>query len=66
MVREIYRMLAESRKLAPAAAMADMPPYGFNAMRKPLELASAWAYDQKIIPRRISVDELSDETTASL
>jgi 4,5-dihydroxyphthalate decarboxylase len=65
-VREIYRMLVESRNLAPATATAELPPYGLSAIRKTIELATDWAYDQKIIPRRLSVDELFDETTASL
>lgn len=65
-VREIYRMLIESRKLAPESVTAGLPPYGLNAMRKTLELASAWAYEQKLISRAFSADELFDENTASL
>lgn len=65
-VREIYRMLVESRKMAPESTTAELPPYGFEAIGKTIELAMDWAYDQKIIPRRLSVDELFDETTASL
>jgi 4,5-dihydroxyphthalate decarboxylase len=65
-VREIYRMLVESRNLAPQSATAELPPYGFSAIRKTIELAINWAFDQKIIPRRLSVDELFDETTALL
>jgi 4,5-dihydroxyphthalate decarboxylase len=65
-VRELFRMLLESRNLAPASATAELPPYGFTAIRKTIELAIEWSYDQKIIPRRLSIDELFDETTASL
>ncbi|XAH24203.1 phosphate ABC transporter substrate-binding protein [Xylophilus sp. GW821-FHT01B05] len=65
-VREIFRMLVESRKLTPADAVATFPPIGLEANRKGLEMAIAWAFEQKIIPRRISVDELFDETTAAL
>jgi 4,5-dihydroxyphthalate decarboxylase len=65
-VREIYRMLVESRNLAPASATAELPPYGLSAIRKTIELAIDWAFDQKIIPRRLAVDELFDETTALL
>jgi 4,5-dihydroxyphthalate decarboxylase len=65
-VREIYRMLVESRNLAPESVIASLPPYGFNAMRKTLEMASEWAYEQKLISRRIAVEEMFDETTASL
>jgi 4,5-dihydroxyphthalate decarboxylase len=65
-VREIYRMLVAGRKMAPESATAELPPYGFSAIRKTIEMAIDWAYDQKIITRRLSVDELFDETTASL
>jgi len=34
--------------------------------RKGLQLAIDWSYDQKIIPRRMSVDELFNDVTASL
>ena len=65
-VREIYRMLVESRSLAPESVTAELPPYGFSAIRKTIELANEWSYEQKIIPRRLSIDELFDETTAAL
>ena len=29
-------------------------------------MAIEWSYEQKIIPRRLSVDELFDDTTAAL
>lgn len=65
-VREIFRMLVESRKLAPESATSTLPPLGFHQNRKGLDMAIQWSYDQKLIPRRLSVDELFDETTASL
>lgn len=63
-VREIYRMIVESRKFAPESA--TRPPFGLEANRKGLQLAIDWSYEQKIIPRRLSVDELFDDTTAAL
>ena len=63
-VREIYRMLTESRAQAPAEALQTLPPPGLEANRKGLQLAIDWALDQKLIHRRLSVDELFDETTA--
>ena len=42
------------------------PPMGLEANRAGLQLAIDWALEQKIIPRRLSVDELFDETTAAL
>ncbi|MBU9559552.1 phosphate ABC transporter substrate-binding protein [Burkholderia multivorans] len=64
-VREIYRMIVESRSLAEGVP-AVFPPIGLEANRKGIELAIEWALDQKILPRRLSVDELFDDVTASL
>lgn len=65
-VRELYRMVVESRALAEGGVPAIFPPIGLEANRKGLQLAIDWALDQKIIPRRLSVDELFDETTGGL
>jgi 4,5-dihydroxyphthalate decarboxylase len=37
-----------------------------EANRKGIELAIDWALDQKIIPRRLSYDELFDDVTGGL
>ena len=65
-VREMFRMLVESRSLAPDSAKTTIPPIGVDANRKALQMAIDWSYEQKILPRRLSVDELFDETTAAL
>jgi 4,5-dihydroxyphthalate decarboxylase len=65
-VREIYRVLVESRNLAPSETLTIFPPVGMEANRKGIELAIQWAHEQHIIPRRFSYDELFDETTAAL
>jgi 4,5-dihydroxyphthalate decarboxylase len=39
---------------------------GLEANRKQFELAIDWSFEQKIIPRRLSVDELFDDVTAQL
>ncbi|MEN9892117.1 MAG: hypothetical protein RLY78_2412 [Pseudomonadota bacterium] len=67
-VREIYRMIRESRVVAQEAGKvpAVFPPLGLDANRKGLQLAIDWALDQKIIPHRMSVDELFDDTTGAL
>ena len=65
-VREIYRMLVESRNLAPESVTAALPPVGMEANRKTLEMAMEWTFEQKMIPRRLSFDELFDDTTAAL
>jgi 4,5-dihydroxyphthalate decarboxylase len=65
-VREIYRMLKESRSQAPESITAALPPVGVTKIRKTLEMAIQWAFEQKIISRKLSVDELFDETTGTL
>jgi 4,5-dihydroxyphthalate decarboxylase len=64
-VRELYRMIVESRSLAEGVP-AVFPPIGMEANRKGLQLAIDWAFDQKIIPLRLAVDELFDDVTGSL
>jgi len=59
-VREIFRMLRESRDAAPEAVISKLPPVGLEANRKGIEMAIDLALEQRIIPRRLSVDELFD------
>ncbi len=65
-VREIYRMIAESRALTEGGAPDPYPPLGFDANHKGIAMAIDWAYEQKIIPRRLSVEELFDDVTGAL
>jgi 4,5-dihydroxyphthalate decarboxylase len=65
-VRELYRMIVESRALTEGGVPKIFPPIGLEANRKGVELAIDWALDQKIIPRRLSYDELFDDVTANL
>ena len=65
-VKELFRMIVESRAAAPAEAAATIPPLGWEANRKGLQMAIDWSYEQKIIPRRLQVEELIDESTAAL
>jgi 4,5-dihydroxyphthalate decarboxylase len=52
-VRELYRMLAEAR------SSTESPfPIGLDGNWKALELVSQYAFQQKVIPRQFSVDEL--------
>jgi 4,5-dihydroxyphthalate decarboxylase len=64
-VRDLYRMVKDSRALAEGVP-AVFPPLGLEANRKGLQLAIDWCLDQKIIPHRLSVDELFDDVTGSL
>ena len=67
-VREVYRMLAASKKAAglPKPGAIDTIPFGFEAVKPALELMSSYALEMKIIPRRYSVEELFDDTTRAL
>lgn len=65
-VREIFRMLVESRATAPASVTAKLPPVGVEANRTGIQAAIDLALEQKIIPRRLSVDELFDGVPADL
>lgn len=65
-VREIYRMLVESREAAAGTLAQPFPPVGLEANRKGIQMAIDLAFEQKIIPRKLTVDELFDDLTASL
>jgi 4,5-dihydroxyphthalate decarboxylase len=67
-VREVFRMLHDSKKAAglPKPGAVDTLPFGFNAVKPALDLMSSYALEMKIIPRRYSVEELFDDTTRSL
>jgi 4,5-dihydroxyphthalate decarboxylase len=67
-VREVYRMLLESKKTAglPKAGAIDFIPFGFDAVKPSLELMSDYAFEMKLTPRRYAVEELFDDTTRAL
>ena len=65
-VRAIFRMIVESRNLTEGGVPKIYPPVGLEANRKGIQLAIDWAFEQKIIPNKLSVDELFDDTTAAL
>jgi 4,5-dihydroxyphthalate decarboxylase len=67
-VREIYRLLREAKRRAPAPAAGelDMTPFGLEANRRNLEVAIDYVYQQRLIPKRFKVDELFDDVTRSL
>lgn len=66
-VREIFRMLLESRDLdtKPVNGL-QMRPFGVEALRGSLSTIIDYAHQQGIIGRRLSVDELFDDTTRAL
>jgi 4,5-dihydroxyphthalate decarboxylase len=67
-VREVYRLLRESKRLAPAPApgATDMTPFGLEANRRNLEVAIDYVYQQRLIPKRYTVNELFDDVTRRL
>ncbi len=64
-VTEVYAQLRESRRYA-AAAVATPPPFGVEACRASLEKIIEYAAQQRLIPRRFTVDELFDDTTRKM
>jgi 4,5-dihydroxyphthalate decarboxylase len=64
-VREVLRLLAQSKEAAgaPAEGEIDTTPFGVEANRRNLEIAIDYTYQQRLIPRRLSVDELFDDVT---
>jgi len=65
-VEEVYRMLKESKRAAPSPTGIDFLPFGVEALRESLALIIDYCVQQKLIPRRFTVDELFDNTTRRL
>ena len=68
-VKELYRLFVESKKagVAPVAAgEIDDRPIGFAANRRNFEIAAQYAWQQRLIPRELKLDDLFDATTRSL
>ena len=67
-VREIYRLLEQSKKAAklPKPGELDVNPFGVEANRRNLEVVIDTVYRQGMIPRRFAVDELFDDVTRKL
>ncbi len=58
-VREIYRLLGESKAKAPPSPDGiDFHPHGIEANRRALELAVQYSLEQELIPRAFTVEEL--------
>lgn len=68
-VREIYRMFVEGKKLGvppvPAGEL-DSRPIGFTVNKPNFELGAKYAWQQRLIPRELKIDDLFDATTRSL
>ena len=69
LVREIYRMLRESRRSVPPppdGSVSDPWRFGVEANRASLEIIIDSSFRQQLIPRLFSVDELFDDCTRAL
>lgn len=67
-VKEIFRMLKESKEAAglPKAGEIDQLPFGVEACRKSIDLVARYAYEQKIVKKLYTIDDLFDEVTIRL
>jgi len=66
--REVFRMVLESRRAMDSSKDGALDPlrFGIENVRKSLELAIEMSLVQKFIFRKLSVDELFDDTTRAL
>lgn len=66
-VREVWRMLKESKRIAnEAPAVSGFTPFGLETNRHYMEVAIDYCFRTGMIPRRYSVDELFNDVTATL
>ena len=60
--REVYRLLREGKRLAGPASTPDPVPFGIEANRPSLAMIAEYAFQQRLLPRRVSVDDMFAET----
>ncbi|MGH6672711.1 MAG: phosphate ABC transporter substrate-binding protein [Xanthobacteraceae bacterium] len=67
-VKDIFRQLHESKRAAGLPDGGELDPYrfGVEACRPILEIIIDFCHRQNLIPRRVAVDELFDDTTRAL
>jgi 4,5-dihydroxyphthalate decarboxylase len=68
-VREIYRLLKESRLASTEPAPKDgidTRPIGYSANRRNFEVAAEYAWQQRIIPKALKLEDMFDATTRAL
>jgi 4,5-dihydroxyphthalate decarboxylase len=67
-VKEVFRAIRASKKAAglPEGGVLDPYRFGVEACRPILEVIIDYCYRQGLIPRRIAVDDLFDDTTRAL
>jgi 4,5-dihydroxyphthalate decarboxylase len=65
-VRELFRLARDSAAAAGVTGPGAALRFGVEPNRRSLELVIDYAFRQKLIPERVPVDALFDETTRSL
>jgi len=66
-VREVWRLMSESKRAAKEAPRAAaFTPFGLEANRRNVEVVIDYAFRTGMIPRRFAVDELFNDVTAPL
>ncbi len=68
-VREIYRLMKESKAAANEALPKDgidKRPIGYAALKRDFDIAAEYAWQQRIIPKQLKADDLFDATTRAL
>jgi 4,5-dihydroxyphthalate decarboxylase len=67
-VKDIFQKLHDSKRAAglPDGGVLDPYRFGVEACRPILDIIIDFCHQQKLIPRRMSVDELFDDTTRAL
>ncbi len=68
LIQDVFQRLHDSKRAAGLADGAALDPYrfGVDACRPILEVIIDYCHRQQLIPRRMSVDELFDDTTRRL
>jgi 4,5-dihydroxyphthalate decarboxylase len=68
-VREVYRLLKASRQASTAPAFTDgidLRPIGYAANRENFEVAAQFAWQQRLIPKLLGLEQLFDDVTRTL
>ena len=67
-VKEIYRLLLQAKTAAglPKAGAIDFLAFGLKACRPALQTIITYALQQRLIPRKIEVEDLFDDTTRAI
>jgi len=61
-VKQVYDLLRAGKiSTLPSSDPIETTPFGIEATRPALDLIIQYAYQQKIIPRRYSVDEIYED-----